>query len=130
MARIAGRLFSQQPFAWNCEEYANNRRRSAKMQMNALLIAQVECLRISKDRSMNMRKRDIESAMLVRDGILPTKKDVRTAFLKFCDSDRLRSANAERRAVFRLSFGGLRCDEIDVDLSYDSIFEPQANEKI
>jgi len=77
-----------------------------------------------------MRKRDIESAMLVRDGILPTKKDVRTAFLKFCDSDRLRSANAERRAVFRLSFGGLRCDEIDVDLSYDSIFEPQANEKI
>jgi hypothetical protein len=30
MGWIAGRLFSQQPFAWNCEKYANNGRHSAK----------------------------------------------------------------------------------------------------
>ena len=50
MGRIAGRLFSQQPFAWNCEKYANNRRRSAKMRMNILLTVREECLRIKKSR--------------------------------------------------------------------------------
>ena len=74
-----------------------------------------------------MHKRDIESAELVRGGILLTAKDGRTALLKFRDSERLRSASAEQRAAFRLSFGGLRWDEIDEDLSYDSIFEPQAH---
>ena len=48
MGRIAGRLFSQQPFAWNCEKYANDRRHSAKMRMNALLSVRVECLRFKK----------------------------------------------------------------------------------
>ena len=48
MARIAGRLFSQQPFARNCDKYANNRRHSAKMRMNALLSVRVECLRFKK----------------------------------------------------------------------------------
>jgi hypothetical protein len=75
----------------------------------------------------DMHKRDIESAELVRGGILLTAKDGRTALLKFRDSERLRSASAEQRAAFRLSFGGLRWDEIDEDLSYDSIFEPQAH---
>ena len=74
-----------------------------------------------------MHKRDFESAELVRGGILLTAKDGRTALLKFRDSERLRSASAEQRAAFRLSFGGLRWDEIDEDLSYDSIFEPQAH---
>ena len=73
-----------------------------------------------------MHKRDNESAELVRGGILLTAKDGRTALLRFRDSERLRSASAEQRAAFRLSFGGLRWDEIDEDLSYDSIFEPQA----
>ena len=74
-----------------------------------------------------MHKRDIESAELVKGGILLTAKDGRTALLKFRDSERLRSACAEQRAAFRLSFGGLRWDEIDEDLSYDSVFEPQAH---
>ena len=74
-----------------------------------------------------MHKRDIESAELVKGGILLTAKDGRTALLKFRDSERLRSASAKQRAAFRLSFGGLRWDEIDEDLSYDSIFEPQAH---
>jgi hypothetical protein len=74
-----------------------------------------------------MHKRDIESAALIRGGILLTAKDGRTALLKFRDSERLRSASAKQRAAFRLSFGGLRWDEIDEDLSYDSIFEPQAH---
>ena len=74
-----------------------------------------------------MHKRDIESVELVKGGILLTAKDGRTALLKFRDSERLRSASAEQRAAFRLSFGGLRWDEIDEDLSYDSIFEPQAH---
>ena len=73
-----------------------------------------------------MHKRDIESAELVRGGILLTAKDGRTALLRFRDSERLRSASAEQRAAFRLSFGGLRWDEIDEDLSYDNIFESQA----
>ena len=74
-----------------------------------------------------MHKRDIESAELVKCGIKLTAKDGRTAILKFSDSERLRSASAEQRAAFRLSFGGLRWDEIDEDQSYDSIFEPQAH---
>ena len=74
-----------------------------------------------------MHKKDIESAELVKGGILLTAKDGRTALLKFRDSERLRSANTEQRAAFRLSFGGLRWDEIDEDLSYDGIFEPQAH---
>ena len=79
------------------------------------------------ERMRNMHKRDIESAELVKGGILLTAKDGRTALLKFRDSERLRSASAEQRAAFRLSFGGLRWDEIDEDLSYDCIFEPQAH---
>ena len=74
-----------------------------------------------------MHKKDIECAELVRGGIKLTAKDGRTALLKFRDSERLRSASAEQRAAFRLSFGGLRWDEIDEDLSYDSIFEPQVH---
>ena len=74
-----------------------------------------------------MHKKDIKNAKLVKDGIKLTAKDGRTALLKFSDSERLRSASAEQRAAFRLSFGGLRWDEIDEDLSYDSIFEPQAH---
>ena len=46
-----------------------------------------------------MHKRDIESAELVRGGILLTAKDGRTALLKFRDSERLRSASAEHRAT-------------------------------
>ena len=48
MGRIVGRLFSQQPFARNCEKYANDKRHSAKMRMNALLSVRVECLRFKK----------------------------------------------------------------------------------
>jgi len=74
-----------------------------------------------------MHKRDIESAELVRGGIKLTAKDGRTALLKFRDSERLRSASPKQRVAFRLSFGGLRWDDIDEDLSYDSIFEPQTH---
>ena len=74
-----------------------------------------------------MHKRDIECAELVRGEIKLTAKDGRTALLKFRDSERLRSASTKQRAAFRLSFGGLRWDDIDEDLSYDSIFEPQAS---
>ena len=74
-----------------------------------------------------MHKRDIESAELVKGGIKLTAKDGRTAILKFRNSERLRSASAEQRVAFRLSFGGLRWDEIDEDQSYDSIFEPQVH---
>jgi hypothetical protein len=74
-----------------------------------------------------MHKKDIECAELVRGGIKLTAKDGRTALLKFRDSERLRSASPKQRVAFRLSFGGLRWDDIDEDLSYDSIFEPQAH---
>lgn len=74
-----------------------------------------------------MHKRDIESAELVKGGIKLTAKDGRTALLKFRDSERLRSASPKQRESFRLSFGGLRWDDIDEDLSYDSIFEPQTH---
>jgi hypothetical protein len=74
-----------------------------------------------------MHKKDIECAELVRGGIKLTAKDGRTALLKFRDSERLRSASPKQRVSFRLSFGGLRWDDIDEDLSYDSIFEPQAH---
>ena len=74
-----------------------------------------------------MHKKDIKNAELVRGGIRLTAKDGRTAFFKFSDSERLRSASAKQRADFKLSFGGLRWDEIDEDLSYDSIFEPHAH---
>lgn len=74
-----------------------------------------------------MHKRDIESAKLIKGRIKLTTKDGCTAILKFSDSERLRSASAEQRVAFRLSFGGLRWDEIDEDLSYDSIFEPQVH---
>ena len=55
------------------------------------------------ERMRNMHKRDIESAELVRGGILLTAKDGRTALLRFRDSERLRSASVEQRAAFRLS---------------------------
>jgi hypothetical protein len=74
-----------------------------------------------------MHKKDIECAELVRGGIKLTAKDGRTALLKFRDSERLRSASPKQRVSFRLFFGGLRWDDIDEDLSYDSIFEPQAS---
>ena len=74
-----------------------------------------------------MHKRDIESAELVKGGIKLTAKDGRTALLKFRDSERLHAANAKQRANFKLSFGGLRWEELDEDLSYDSIFEPQTH---
>lgn len=72
-----------------------------------------------------MHKRDIERAELVRGGIRLVAKDGRVATFMFRDSDRLRKANAAQRSAFKLSFGGLRWEEIDEDLSYDSIFEPQ-----
>ena len=72
-----------------------------------------------------MHKRDIERAELVRGGIQLVAKDGRVATFMFRDSDRLRKANAAQRSAFKLSFGGLRWEEIDEDLSYDSIFEPQ-----
>ena len=72
-----------------------------------------------------MHKRDIERAELVRGGIRLVAKDGRVATFMFRDSDCLRKANAAQRSAFKLSFGGLRWEEIDEDLSYDSIFEPQ-----
>ena len=77
------------------------------------------------ERMRDMHKRDIERAELVRGGIRLVAKDGRVATFMFRDSDRLRKANAAQRSAFKLSFGGLRWEEIDEDLSYDSIFEPQ-----
>ncbi|SHK87110.1 DUF2442 domain-containing protein [Fibrobacter sp. UWH4] len=72
-----------------------------------------------------MYREDIEKIEPVNEGLRLSAKDGRTATLFFAMFDRLKQASPEQRLDFRMSFGGLRWDSLDEDISYDSIFEPE-----
>lgn len=72
-----------------------------------------------------MNRKDILRAELVPEGVRLTAVDGRTAVVRFGDFERLRTASDSQRAAFTLGRGGLRWEEIDEDLSYDGVFEPQ-----
>lgn len=74
-----------------------------------------------------MKKKDILKAELVPGGIRLVARDGRTAVAMFDDYERLRNADDARRASFTMGFGGLRWEELDEDLSYDGIFNPERN---
>lgn len=73
-----------------------------------------------------MNRKDILRAELVPEGVRLTAVDGRSAVVRFEDFERLKAASDSQRAAFTLGRGGLRWEEIDEDLSYDGVFEPQA----
>ena len=68
---------------------------------------------------------DIEKIEPVKEGLRLTAKDGRTATLFFTMFDRLKQASPKQRLDYKMSFGGLRWDSLDEDISYESIFEPE-----
>ena len=72
-----------------------------------------------------MYREDIEKIEPIEEGLRLTAKDGRTATLIFAAFERLKSASKVQRQDYRISFGGLRWDNLDEDISFDSIFEPE-----
>ena len=71
-----------------------------------------------------MQRDEIEKIELVSNGLKLTAKDGRLATLHYKDFERLKSASPKQRLDYRISFEGLRWDDLDEDISFESIFNP------
>ena len=71
-----------------------------------------------------MYREDIKKIEPIDGGLRLVTKDGRTANLFFAEFERLKHASNDLRQNYRISFGGLRWEELDEDISFDSIFEP------
>ena len=71
-----------------------------------------------------MQRDEIEKIELVSNGLKLTAKDGRLATLHYKDFERLKNATPKQRLDYRISFEGLRWDDLDEDISFESIFNP------
>jgi hypothetical protein len=71
-----------------------------------------------------MQRDEIEKIEPVSNGLKLTTKDGRLATLHYKDFERLKSASPKQRLNYRISFEGLRWDDLDEDISFESIFNP------
>ena len=71
-----------------------------------------------------MQRDEIEKIEPVSNGLKLTAKDGRLATLHYKDFERLKSASPKQRLDYRISFEGLRWDDLDEDISFESIFNP------
>lgn len=71
-----------------------------------------------------MYREDIKKIEPIDGGLRLVTKDGRTANLFFAEFERLKHASNDLKQNYRISFGGLRWEELDEDISFDSIFEP------
>ena len=71
-----------------------------------------------------MQRDEIEKIELVSNGLKLTAKDGRLATLHYKDFERLKNATTKQRLDYRISFEGLRWDDLDEDISFESIFNP------
>jgi len=71
-----------------------------------------------------MQRDEIEKIELVSNGLKLTAKDGRLATLHYKNFERLKNATPKQRLDYRISFEGLRWDDLDEDISFESIFNP------
>ena len=71
-----------------------------------------------------MQRDEIEKIEPVNNGLKLTAKDGRLATLHYKDFERLKSATPKQRLDYRISFEGLRWDNLDEDISFESVFNP------
>lgn len=71
-----------------------------------------------------MQRDEIKKIELVSNGLKLTAKDGRLATLHYKDFERLKNATPKQRLDYRISFEGLRWDDLDEDISFESIFNP------
>lgn len=72
-----------------------------------------------------MQRDEIEKIESVSNGLKLTAKDGRLATLHYKDFERLKNATPKQRLDYRISFEGLRWNDLDEDISFESIFNPE-----
>ncbi|MBR3073775.1 DUF2442 domain-containing protein, partial [Fibrobacter sp.] len=61
----------------------------------------------------------------VSNGLKLTAKNGKLATLHYKDFERLKNATPKQRLDYRISFEGLRWNDLDEDISFESIFNPE-----